>query len=184
VLKKASLLVLPLVVLSACSAGRHNPQFQEVASQDATSATVGGNAVRDAYIVAPTAKGATAHASLFLARIDPGSDALVSATSPVAASIGIVSSGGPVDSVPISGTVATTVSLTLTDVSQAIAASSYYPITLTFATAGEVTLQVPVLRPGIVAPGSTSVPSVLPDVPVGSTVPLQERSVVPNTPHD
>jgi copper(I)-binding protein len=184
VLKKASLLVVPLVLMSACSAGRHNPQFKEGTAEDGVSAVVGGNAVRDAYIATTAAKGGSTLASVYVARLVPGSDTLVSATSPVAGGIEIMSGGTEVASVPVTADGPGTVALNLTDLTRPIDTASYYPITLTFATAGEVTLQVPVLRPGIVAPGSTTLPTVVPDVPNGSTVPLQDRSVVPNTPQD
>ena len=183
-LKKASLLLLPLLLVSACSAGRHNPQFKESSSEDGVNVTVGGNAVRDVYIAAPAPKGGTARASVYLARLDPGSDILIGASSPVAAAVDILSAGQVVQQIPVAGTQAGAIALDLSGLNKAVQAASYYPITLSFATAGDVTLQVPVLRPGILAPGSTQLPTVVPDVPNGSTVPLQQRPVVPNTPHD
>ena len=82
----------------------------------------------------------------------------------------------------LDGAEAGTIQLGLESVTKTLQPTASYPITLTFAQAGEVTINVPVLRPGILAPGSTTLPTVVPDQPNGSTVPLQQRPEVSSSP--
>jgi len=183
VLKKAlpaGSAALALVALTACSAGRHNPEFKIKVAQDTANATVAGTAVRDAYIFSPTSVGETARANVSISRLDPGADELVSVASPVSADITLSTGGRTVDSVPFSGDDAYTLTLQMAKVSQDLTTTAVYPVTLTFAHAGEVTLQVPVLRPGILNPGATEAPSSIPDNPL--VVPLPERDTVSASP--
>jgi copper(I)-binding protein len=160
-------------VLSACGAGKHALQYQESSSQDAVSATVGSVTVRNVFFIAPVAKGMTAILSASLNTVTPGDDDLVNVVTPFSTRVAVAQGGSPVSRVQVTAT-SVPVVVSLSGVTQALAAASYYPVTFSFARAGDVTLNVPVLRAGVVAGDATSVPTAIPERPIG-VQPLDER---------
>jgi copper(I)-binding protein len=180
----AALAALPL--LAACGAGTHSPQYGVETSIDATNVSLSdGIAVRAGYITAPADKGGSTLAVFTLALVTGSGDTLTAISSPVAGSVTIqqaeplavsadprtitasrATSSGKVSEVKIAPTPvsqqAQQLVVRLSGVTRPLIPAGFYPVTLTFATAGPVTVQLPVLRSGAV-PSQTGVPSLLPD---------------------
>lgn len=144
------------LALTGCGAGFSAQTYQERTVSDGNNAAIGAIAIRNIAVL-PGDGGVVAAGSAAMVRMtlvnDGGEDdALVSATSPAAASVDITggTSGGTVAQVPIPrlGTTGNTAGLVLRGVKQELRSGSTVPVTLRFQRNGEITVDVPVATTG------------------------------------
>lgn len=140
------------LALSACGAGRGAQTYKQRTTADSTNAQVSMVDIRGLQVQAPTSgdvlvKGGDALVTGRFVNNAAAADSLVSATSPVAASVTLTLDGKPVTAVPLPSLAITpgTYGLTLTGLVADVRIGSYVPIELSFARAGRTTVQVPVL---------------------------------------
>jgi len=147
--------VLSVAVLSGCGSGLHAMTYKATGRQDGSSANVGGArgiAVRHLH-VAPPAAGSTHDAggsALVLAGLSnggDGDDALVSASSPAAASAALTVDGRDVPEVPlVAGRAAPAgFAVRLDGLLDELHVGESVEVTLVFRDAGRVTLTAPLL---------------------------------------
>ncbi len=136
---------------SACGTGLHAQTYQEVGRQDGANTDVASLAVRNLAVTGPDSGSTipvdgTASLTGLFANSGETSDALVSASSDVAATVSFTESGKPVTSieVPARGASTATWAISLTGLTKPLAAGSYISVTLTFAKAPRTTVRVPV----------------------------------------
>ncbi len=146
-----SVVALSAVLLSACGTGLQAKTYSEVGRQDGARADLGDLSVRNLHVTPPLSGstiplGDPAVLQGVLVNTGDSGDALVSATSEVAASAVLQDKGAVVTSVPVParGTSGTTWSLVLNGLTRDLAAGTYVSVTLTFQKAARVTVQVPV----------------------------------------
>lgn len=142
--------VLP-VGLAGCGAGFNAQTYQERTVADGTNAAAGAVAIRNISVQAPPEEsgyeaGDDAPVTFTLANDGTEDDRLVEVSSPVAASIDIVSGDDTVDEVPLPGLRSTTdeVSLVLNGLERDLRPSEYVELTLRFERGGSVTVATPV----------------------------------------
>lgn len=156
---------LAVVVLAGCGSEEPvpgpAPGSPQTAASEPESSGVSVDIKNDmdvisARIPAPPTGATTAQLEMTLADIDPaGPDALRAATSPAAQSVAFTSSGHPVASIAIPVAAGAAIStgppnpdrILLTGLRRPLRAGQSVTITLTFARAGQATLQVPIVPP-------------------------------------
>ena len=158
----AAALVAPLVI-SGCAAGQRAQTANEYSVVDGVAANVGAMGIRDAGITAPTAPAgylAGMNVTLSMTVINNGTsaDTLVSVSTPNAAGASIV---GPKSAAPTKAGGATALvvpangavpvgegsgsgTVTLTKLTYRLVSGQSIPVTLTFQSAGPVTVLLPV----------------------------------------
>jgi copper(I)-binding protein len=152
-LVNAAALVAGAALLSACGTGLGAKTYTESGRADSGDATLGAIDIRNVHVdeaaavaVNVIAVGSDATVSGVLVNSGPEDDALVSASSPVAASTRLKE--GPADTatvpVPARGTSTTTWTIVLVGVNRELRAGQFISLTLQFKNAGHTTIQVPV----------------------------------------
>lgn len=154
----ARLLAVALALaLTGCGAGFQAQTYQERTVADVSNTAVGPLALRGVSIV-PDRTGVVEAGSDAVVRMTVVStgaedDTLVEASSPVAEQADLVRQPGEqvVDEldVPALGTTGDTAGVVLRGLSERLRAGEYLELTLRFARAGEVTLEVPVATTGV-----------------------------------
>lgn len=169
------LAVLAAAFLSACGSGRYNQNFLEQSTIDATNRNLGTVELRNAFIASPAVAGGDALVSFSLyARADTQGEEITSVQLP-GASAGPLQllelTGGrqsPVPTIPVQRQTSTGQRLfaaKATGLTTALRPATYHDVILTFRNQGPVTISIPVRRIGEVQPGSTVLPSAIPDSP-------------------
>jgi copper(I)-binding protein len=144
---------LGLSVLSACGTGLNARTYAEIGRQDGAHANVaglGGVAVRNVY-VEPAATGTsldaggTAYVTGSLVNNGSTPDQLLSATTDAASSVTLLQDGGETTSVPIPPLALAPAGweLRLDNLTHPVLPGTYITVTLVFAHAGHIDLQVP-----------------------------------------
>ena len=158
-------LVVPLVI-SGCAAGQRAQTANEYSVVGGTTATIGAMGIRDAGISAPKVaagyvSGANVTLTMTVVNIGDSADSLVSVTSPNAASATLA---GPKSAAPTSAAAAASApivvpangavpigqgagsgTITLTKLKYRLVPGESVPVTLTFQSAGAVTVMMPVM---------------------------------------
>ncbi|MCW2621545.1 MAG: hypothetical protein JWL64_1147 [Frankiales bacterium] len=139
---------LAAVLLSGCGAGLRAQTYQPRAAGDSSSVTVDGLAIRHAYVAAPEektgwAKGDDVDVTLTVVSQKATDDELVSASSPLAASVELDAPQGGFR-VPSYGSSDPGAGLVLRGLTQAAPSASYIPITLVFASGTRAVVDAPV----------------------------------------
>ncbi|MHB8340912.1 MAG: copper chaperone PCu(A)C [Mycobacteriales bacterium] len=193
-----ALAVAPFAIAS-CAAGTAAETSHEHTVQNGASANLGSIAIRDAFIVGPATTTAPLYVALF--NSGPQPETLVTVSTTAAASVSLP---GPSATVPLAAQngsallTSASSSLLLQGLTAPLVVGQEVPVTFTFATAGSITLTLPVesptgaappsLHPSPAASGSASgsasaSPSVGPSAsaspsasPTGSTSPLAAPS--------
>jgi hypothetical protein len=145
--------MLSATLLSGCGVGLHNRTYQEHGREDGAVADLAGGsglAIRNLHLVPPATGsilGLGSSAVVVGGLVNKGTqdDKLVGATSDVAGGVTLLLDGSPVTDVvvPALGAADQTWSLQLNGLTRSVAAAQYVGVTLEFARAGRVTLQVP-----------------------------------------
>lgn len=145
--------VLSATLLSGCGVGLHNRTYQEHGREDGAVADIGGRsglAIRNLHVLAPATGsflGIGSGAQVVGGLVNKGTqdDKLVGATSDVAGAVTLLLGGSPVTdvTVPALGAADPTWSLQLSGLTRPVHVAEYVGVTLQFARAGRVTLQVP-----------------------------------------
>jgi copper(I)-binding protein len=137
-------------LLSACGTGLAAKTYSETGRRDSGDADLGTIAVRNVHIDEPAtqnvvAAGAEATVSGVIVNSGTTDDALVGASSPVAASARLKEGAADVAVIPVpaKGT-ASTWRIVLTGISKPLRAGQFISLTLEFKDAGHTTIQVPV----------------------------------------
>jgi copper(I)-binding protein len=133
--------------LAGCEAGYNAPTLEFHPAANGANAVVGGVTVDDAFVLGPALGSllpAGGQAGVFLSLATQDTDRLVSATSGAASSVQLTN--GPVTLTPgtlvdLSGP---TPQIVLNGLTSPLSAGQMIQLTLIFATAGSVTLQLPV----------------------------------------
>lgn len=143
--------VVSAALLSACGTGLEAQTYRESGRLDGANATLTTLAVRNLHVEAPASGSAhTAGGDAFVVGLiaNPGdaADALVSASTDVAAAATLLVDGQPVQSVPVpaGGATPTTWSIALSGLTKELHAGTYISLTLSFGKAERTTVQVPV----------------------------------------
>lgn len=167
--------VAAAAALAACGAGRHNQNFQERPTTDASMADYGGVELRDVIIASPARVGQPALVTFSLYRRDMGPTESLTALSlpslsPRPLQLLEVTGGTqrPVQEIPIdfqSSPGQRQFAATAPSVTTELRPATYVDATFTFARIGDRTLKIPVRTIGAAQPGSTIVPTIIPDVP-------------------
>ena len=134
-------------VLAGCEAGFNAPTIEFHPAANGANVVVGGVTVNNAFVLGPTLGSslpAGGQAGVFLSLATQNSDRLVSATSGAASSVQLTN--GPVTLTPdtpvdLSGPAP---QIVLNGLTNPLSGGQMVQLTLIFATAGSVTLQVPV----------------------------------------
>jgi copper(I)-binding protein len=142
---------LSAMVLSACGTGLQAQTYRESGRQDGGSTTVEGVAVRNLHVTAPlsgstVSRDESAVIAGVLVNKGTVADALVGASSDVAAAATVEEAGQPTTSIPIPprGTSTTTWSIVLSGLTRDLKAGQWISVTLVFDKAGRTTVQIPV----------------------------------------
>lgn len=162
----AAALLLPLA-LTACGSGKNPLTYSERNQGDSTEAVADQVAVLNLRVLPPAdgdvlAAGKDARVALTLVNEDAEADALVSATSPAAASVAIVKDTAPVQEVPIParGAADQGYSLVLRGLTADLRSGQYVRIRLVFKNAPALEQLVPVSTPAQVRPRASANPRV------------------------
>ncbi len=141
---------LSATLLSGCGVGLHNRTYQEHGREDGAVADIGGLAIRNLHVLPPDSGsvldvGSGALVVGGLVNKGTQDDKLVGATSDVAGAVTLLLGGSPVTdvAVPALGSADQNWSLQLGGLTRAVHVAQYVGVTLEFARAGRVTLQVP-----------------------------------------
>ncbi|HUR13373.1 MAG TPA: copper chaperone PCu(A)C [Mycobacteriales bacterium] len=147
-------LLTSAALLTGCGTGLEARTYQEVGREDGAAASVGGRsgiAIRHLHVAPPSSgqvleAGATALVVGGLVNNGPSADALVGAASDVAGAVTLLVDGSPTTEValPAKGAAPQSWALALTGLNRGLPPATYVTVTLEFAHAGRVTLQVPV----------------------------------------
>ncbi|MDQ6657858.1 MAG: hypothetical protein M3Z00_06505 [Actinomycetota bacterium] len=139
------------LVLSGCAAGQVSQTAQVVAAIDGGNATVGDIGVRNALLATPDAAnyatGSNVKLLMVLSNAGLSTDTLTSISTPAASSVKL--SGTitlPAQSLVTVGA-ASTATATLTGTTRPLCYGTSIPLTLSFAQAGRLTLNVPIQTP-------------------------------------
>lgn len=143
--------VVSAAVLSACGTGLEAQTYKPSGRFDGASTTLQTVAVRNVYVQPPKV-GSTIQASgqavVLGVIVNPSNtaDALIGASSDVAANAVLQDDGKPVTSVPLpgGGASASTWSIALSGLTRTLHVGEYISVTLVFENAERTTLQVPV----------------------------------------
>lgn len=147
----AGLLVAAAVTITGCAAGQVSQTADQVSSVDGGVGNVGQIGIRNALLATPAngsyAKGADVPVLLWLTNTGLSSDTLSSVSTSAASSVAI---GGTATLQPQSrmevGT-STPVTLTVKGLTDGLSFGTSIPLTFSFATAGNVTVNVPIEIP-------------------------------------
>ena len=148
--RRAAAVLLTATVLSGCGTGLQAQTYKETGRSDGASADLEALAIRDLHIEAPTsgttlAAGSSAVLTGTLVNHGSAQDTLTAVTSDAASTVTLAQDDHPATSIAIpAGGADSTWTATLTGLSAAASAGSYISVTLTFSSAGQTTLQVPV----------------------------------------
>lgn len=138
------------LALSGCAAGQIAQTANQVAAIDGANGTVGQLGVRNALLATPTgsdyAKGADAPLQLWVSNAGLQTDTLSSVSTPAAASVQI-SGTATVPGNSLKDFTGSTVKFTLKGLTSKITYGQSIPVTFTFASAGTLTINVPVEIP-------------------------------------
>jgi len=147
-------LLASTALLAGCGTGLEATTYKETGREDGAIADVGGRtgiAVRYLHVEGPAlgsthALGATAALAGALVNNGSTADALVGVSSDLASSARLVLRGQPVTAVPVPalGSAGTAWRVELVGLVRTLHAGTFIPVTLSFAKAGRITLQVPV----------------------------------------
>jgi periplasmic copper chaperone A len=139
------------LTVSGCAAGKVSQTADQVSSVDGGVGNVGSIGIRNALLATPAAgsypKGADAPVLLWLTNSGLSSDTLSSVSSTAATSVEI---GGKAVLQPQSGMeigTGTPVTLTIKGLTDGMVFGKSIPVTFSFATAGQVTVNVPIAIP-------------------------------------
>ena len=141
-------------LLTGCGTGLEARTYQETGREDGAVADLGGKsglAIRHLH-VAPPATGAAVEAGSTafvvggLVNNSGSADALIGASSPVAGAVTLLVDGSPTTevAVPAKGAAPQSWAIALAGLNRGLPPTTYVEVTLEFARAGRVTLQVPV----------------------------------------
>lgn len=162
----AAALLLPLA-LTACGSGKDPLTYSERDQGDSAQAVADQVAVLNLRVLPPVdgevlAAGQDARVALTLVNEDATDDALVSASSPAAASVALVKDTVPVQAVPIParGTADPGYSLVLRGLTADLRSGQYVTIRLVFRNAPALEQRVPVSTPTEVRPRASANPRV------------------------
>lgn len=154
----AAALVVTAALASACGTGLQAKTYTESGRSDSGAATLGGIAVRNAYIDQPATGnsipiGQSALLVGFLVNNSSTGDALVGASSPLATGADLQLGTAPAatvaippnSTVPIAGAAPGAIwSISLTGLIRPLRVGEFISVTLNFQNAGHATIQVPV----------------------------------------
>ena len=173
---------------AGCAAGLNAPTLQFHPASAGANAVVNGISVSDVFVLgAPTGSalppGSSAGVFLSLFNNGANNDSLVSMSAPGSAA-GVHVSGGPV-SLPAGGQVNLTgpqPSVVLNGLTRTISGGQDIPVTLNFAHAGSVTLQVPVQPQSFFYSTYSAAPTPAPSSPSPALSPASPSPTATRTP--
>lgn len=144
--------VAAVLALSGCAAGQVSQTADQVAGVDGANGTVGYLGVRNAVLAVTTnsdyAKGANAPLQLWVSNAGTQPDTLSSITTPAAASVQI----NGIKIIPgqtLRDFTGTRSAITLQGLTSKITYGQAVPVTFVFATAGSLTVNVPIANPPV-----------------------------------
>lgn len=136
--------------LSACGTGLQAQTYKEVGRQDGATADLGGLAVRNLYVVAPSdgsvlATGSQAMLTGTFVNAGSADDSLTTLSTDVAGAVSLTVDGAPATAVAVpAGGRSGSWTAVLDGLTKDLRAGQYISVTLNFAGAGRTTVQVPV----------------------------------------
>ena len=139
-----------VVLVSGCAAGQISQTANQVAAIDGGNGTIGQIGVRNALLATPTgadyAKGADAPLLMWVSTAGLNSDTLTAVSTPAAASVQI-NGTATVPGQSLADFTGSKVTFTLKDLTSTISYGESIPVTFAFASAGSLTVNVPVAIP-------------------------------------
>ena len=145
--------VAAALALSGCAAGQISQTADQVAAIDGANGDAGKIGVRNALLATPDNpngldKGSDARLLVYVSNDSTADDTLSSVSSPAAASVQISGTAAvPAQALTNFAADDSKVTITLKGLTQAVGFGQSVPVTFTFATAGAVTVNVPIAIP-------------------------------------